>query len=211
MRKKLSLILLLLVLAAAMVFIDDRLSSGAAAVNLNRLPIEIGQWKGHAYPPDERIMRILGTEYILDRDYVNPDQRHVYLSVVYYPDNKIGFHNPESCNTGEGSKIAKKDVYSIGRAGTNPAAGSDIKVNRLILERTKGDKVILYFFVSGNFMTHDYLEFRLHMMKQQMGFRRPSGAQVQIHGVVAPDLNTTMPVLEDFIRSLEPLLPDYLS
>ena len=80
MRKKLSLILLLLVLAAAMVFIDDRLSSGAAAVNLNRLPIEIGQWKGHAYPPDERIMRILGTEYILDRDYVNPDQRRLHAN-----------------------------------------------------------------------------------------------------------------------------------
>jgi len=211
MRKKLSLILLLLILAAAMVFVDDRFSSGAAAVDLNRLPIEIGEWKGHAYPPDERIMRILGTEHILDRDYANREQRHVYLSVVYYPDNKIGFHNPESCNTGEGSKIAGKDVYSIARGETDGASGSGIKVNRLVLERTKGDKVILYFFVSGNFITHDYLEFRLHMMKQQMGFRRPSGAQVQIHSVIAPDLKTTMPVLEDFIRNLEPLLPDYLS
>ena len=164
-RKKLSIILLLLVIAAVMVFIDDRFSARAATVNLNQLPFQIGEWKGRSYPPDERIMRILGTEYILDRDYANQEQRHVYLSVVYYPDNKIGFHNPESCNTGEGSKIITRDVYSIGRGKMDKASENEIKVNRLILERTKGDKVILYFFVSGNYMTHDYFKFRLHMKK----------------------------------------------
>jgi hypothetical protein len=75
----------------------------------------------------------------------------------------------------------------------------------------QGDKVILYFFVSGNYITHDYLKFRLHMMKQQMGFKRPSGAQVQIHSTIGPDLKTTVSVMEDFIRYLAPVLPDYLS
>ena len=210
-RKKLSIILLLFVIAALMVFIDDRFSTGAVAVDLNQLPAQVGEWKGKSYPSDERIMRILGTEYILDRDYANQEERHVYLSIVYYPDNKIGFHNPESCNTGEGSKIIRRDIHSIRNGKTGEASENEFKVNRLILERTSGDKAIFYFFVSGNYMTHDYFKFRLHMMKQQMSFRRPSGAQVQVHCTIGPDLKGTVSVMEDFIRNLAPLLPDYLS
>jgi EpsI family protein len=204
------IIFILLLIAAGFVFMDSSLSKSASTVNLDKLPLTLGEWQGKGFPVEERILRILETEYILDRDYVNGEGRHVYLSIVYYPDNKIGFHNPESCNTGAGSKIITKDVQSI-KNGKTDGQSEDFKVNRLILQRMQGDKVILYFFVSGNYMTHDYMKFRLYMMKQQMGFRRPSGAQVQIHSVIAPDLKTTVSVMEDFIRSLSPLLPDYLS
>jgi EpsI family protein len=210
-RKKISIILLFLVIAAVMVFIDNRFSSVGAAVNLNQLPVRIGEWRGRNYPLDERIMQILGTEFILDRDYANQDGSHVYLSVVYYPDNKIGFHNPESCNTGAGSRITRRDIHSIGNGNTGEASENEFKVNRLILERTRGDKAIFYFFVSGNYVTHDYFKFRLHMLKQQMTFRRASGAQVQIHSAVGPDLNGTVSVMDDFVRNLAPLLPDYFS
>ena len=196
----------LLVITAGFVFIDATLSRSVQTVNLDRLPLTLGEWQGKSFQTDERIMRILETEYILDRNYTNSKGRNVYLSIVYYPDNKIGFHNPESCNTGEGAKIIRKDVQSIPNGKSE-----DFKVNRLILERTQGNKVILYFFVSGNYMTHDYLKFRLHMMKQQMGFRRPSGAQIQIHSAIGSDLDATVPVMEDFIRNLASLLPDYLS
>jgi len=200
----------MLVITAGFVFMDSSLSKSVGTIDLEKLPLTLGGWQGKSYPVQERILKILETEYILDRDYVNGDGRHLFLSIVYYPDNKIGFHNPESCNTGAGSKIIKKDVLSIKNNKTD-VRSEDFKVNRLILQRMQGDKVILYFFVSGNYMTHDYKKFRLHMMKQQMGFQRPSGAQIQIHSTVAPDLKTTLPVMEDFIRNLAPVLPDYLS
>jgi len=204
--KKYLILFIFLLLTAGFVFMDSSLSGGVRTINLDKLPLTLGEWQGKSFQTDERIMRILETECILDRNYTNSKGRNVYLSIVYYPDNKIGFHNPESCNTGEGAKIIRKDVQSIANGKSE-----DFKVNRLILERTQGNKVILYFFVSGNYMTHDYLKFRLHMMKQQIGFRRPSGAQIQIHSSIGPDLNTTLPVMEDFIRNLAPLLPDYLS
>ena len=204
------ILFIMLVITAGFVFIDGSLSKSVQTIDLEKLPLTLGGWQGKSYPVQERILQILETEYILDRDYVNGDGRHMFLSIVYYPDNKIGFHNPESCNTGAGSKIIQKDVLPIGiKNSTTQLDG--FKVNRLILQRMQGDKVILYFFVSGNYMTHDYLKFRLHMMKQQMGFRRPSGAQIQIHSTIAPDLKTTLPVMEDFIRNLAPILPDYLS
>jgi len=204
------ILFILLVITAGFVFMDSSLSKSVGTIDLEKLPLTLGGWQGKSFPVQERILQILETEYILDRDYVNGDGRHMFLSIVYYPDNKIGFHNPESCNTGAGSKIIKKDVLSIKNNKTD-VRSEDFKVNRLILQRMQGDKVILYFFVSGGYMTHDYKKFRLHMMKQQMGFRRPSGAQIQIHSTVAPDLKTTLPVMEDFIRNLAPVLPDYLS
>lgn len=200
----------LLVITAGFVFIDRSLSKSVGTINLEKLPLTLGGWQGKSYPVQERILQILETEYILDRDYVNGDGKHMFLSIVYYPDNKIGFHNPESCNTGAGSKIIQRDVLPIGKQNpTNPWEA--FKVNRLILQRTQGDKVILYFFVSGDYMTHDYKKFRLHMMKQQMSFRRPSGAQIQVHSTIVPDLKTTIAVMEDFIQNLAPRLPDYLS
>jgi EpsI family protein len=204
------ILFIMLVITAGFVFIDGSLSKSMQTIDLEKLPLTLGGWQGKSFAVQERILQILETEYILDRDYVNGDGRHMFLSIVYYPDNKIGFHNPESCNTGTGSKIIKKDVLSI-KNNKTVVRSEDFKVNRLILQRMQGDKVILYFFVSGGYMTHDYKKFRLHMMKQQMGFRRPSGAQVQIHSAIAPDLKTTVSVMEDFIGNLIPLLPDHLS
>jgi hypothetical protein len=48
------------------------------------------------------------------------------------------------------------------------------------------------------------------MMKQQMGLRRPSGAQIQVHAAIRPDLNSTVSYAEDFIRNIAPILSDYL-
>lgn len=204
------IVFILLLLTSGFVFMDGRLSKSVRTINLEKLPLTLGGWQGKSYPVQERILQILETEYILDRDYVNGDGRHMFLSIVYYPDNKIGFHNPESCNAGAGSKIIQKDILSVGKQNSTDQLDG-FKVNRLILQRMQGDKVILYFFVSGDYMTYDYKKFRLHMMKQQMSFRRPSGAQIQVHSNIVTDLKTTISAMEDFIRNLAPSLPDYLS
>ena len=107
------ILFILLVITAGFVFIDGSLSKSVQTIDLEKLPLTLGGWQGKSFPVQERILQILETEYILDRDYVNGDGRHMFLSIVYYPDNKIGFHNPESCNTGAGSKIIQKDVQPI--------------------------------------------------------------------------------------------------
>jgi EpsI family protein len=207
-RGKYAIIFLFLLLTSGFVFVDEHFSKGAPPSNLEKLPLMIGEWRGTNFPVEERIKHILETEYIMNRDYVNRDGRHVFLSVVYYPDNKIGFHNPESCNVGAGSHIVHKDVQSL--MIERPDGGSEIfKVNRLILSGERGDKVILYFFVSGDYMTSDYFKFRLHMMKQQMGFRTPSGAQIQIHSTIESDSETTVRIIAEFLRLLKPILPQY--
>jgi len=204
------IVLVLLVITVGFVFADTCLTKNVSIVDLEKLPLTIGSWYGQDFPVEERIKNILQTDYILSRDYTNRKKKHVFLSVVYYPDNKIGFHNPESCNTGTGSSLIKKDVQSLKIKRSN-AHLEDFQVNKLLMEGAKGNKIILYFFVSGDYMTCDYLKFRLHMMKQQMSFRRPSGAQIQIHSNIDSDPESTVSTMEDFIKDLAPLLPGYLS
>ncbi len=197
-----------LLIASGFVFMDRRLSTGGPTVNLDRLPLVLGEWRGQRFAVEKRILQILETDYILDRDYVNPSGKHVHLSIVYYPDNRIGFHNPESCNTGVGSRVIQRDVQPI--RSKQDLQSEEFKVNRLILEQVNGSKMILYFFVSGEYMTHNYLKFRLHMMKQQMGFQRPSGAQVQIQCPITPHPEQTLSIMGDFIHQLTPVLAGYL-
>ena len=208
--KKYLIVLVLLFVAAGFVFADACLTRSAPPVNLGKLPLVIGTWRGQDFPVEERIKNILQTDYILSRDYLNQEGKRVFLSVVYYPDNKIGFHNPESCNTGVGSRLVRKDFQSL-KVGKSFAPSGEFRVNRLLMEGAKGNKIILYFFVSGDYITYDYLRFRFYMMKQQMSFRRPSGAQIQIHSNIDSDPESTVSTMEDFIKDLVPLLPGYLS
>ncbi len=123
------IIFILLAITAGFVFIDGVFSRRVRKIDLEKLPLTLGEWQGKSYPVQERILQILNTEYILDRDYVNGDGRHMFLSIVYYPDNKIGFHNPESCNTGAGSKIIQKDILTIHDRGRHNRT-EGFKVNR---------------------------------------------------------------------------------
>lgn len=206
--KKILIISILLLVACGFVIADSRLSRGSHVVNVvENLPLSLGEWRGSVFPVDERIKDILDTDYIISRDYSNPAGRHVFLSIVYYPDNKIGFHNPESCNTGIGMKVLDNRLVPLALQGAGESR--KLVVNRLILGMNEPTKVIYYFFVTGTAMTGNYSEFRWEMLKQQMAFKRPSGAQVQFHVPVRDSVEATRPLAEAFAAALVPVLQGY--
>jgi len=202
-------VFLLFVITSAFVFVDDRASKSAPQARMAKIPAIVGEWQGRDIPVEERIERILNTNYLLFRDYINREGKHIFLSVVYYVDNKIGFHNPESCNTGIGSYVVQKEVLDLPfeRVRSNPDV---FRVNRLVMGGTKSHEVILYFYVNGNYMTHDYLKFRLHMVKQRMGFRRQGSAQIQLHSDAELGIDSMTAIMANFLKELVPLLPDYI-
>jgi EpsI family protein len=206
--RKILILCFLLLAVCGFVFMDDRISSASVAVNVvEKLPLEFGGWRGTAFPVDERVRSILETDYIVSRDYVNRQGQHVFLSIVYYPDNKIGFHNPESCNTGVGMKVLDNRLVPLSLPGY--ADGKGFEVNRLVLGMDGPAKVIYHFYVTGTAMTGNYPMFRWEMLKQQIAFRRPSGAQVQIHVAVKESVENTGPLVQEFAAALVPVLQGY--
>ena len=201
-------ILLLLLATSGFVLLDSHLANKPVTVNLEKFPLAVGEWRGTPYAVEDRVKALLDTEYILSRDYVSPQGDHVYLSLVYYPDNKIGFHNPESCNTGVGMKVLEERLVPL----TVPLAGGrqqQIELNMLVLGREEPTKVIYYFYLTGDAMTGKYSTFRWEMMQQQMRFKRPSGAQVQLHIPIRGSKEDTRKLVENYMTSLAPVLISY--
>jgi EpsI family protein len=198
-------ILLLLLATSGFVFLDNHLVNKPVTVQLEDFPFTVGNWRGTPYAVDDHVMEILETKYILSRDYVNLKGDHVYLSLVYYPDNKIGFHNPESCNTGVGMRVLDERLVPV-TVPTGEGRQKQIVLNMLVLGQAEPGKVIYYFYLTGDTMSGNYSTFRWAMMQQQMRFKRPSGAQVQIHIPVRGGVEATRSVVTDYMTSLAPAL-----
>ena len=203
-------VFLLFLITSGFVFVDDRASRSAPQVQMAKVPAIVGEWQGRDIAVEERIRRILNTNHLLLRDYINREGKHIFLSIVYYAENKISFHRPESCNTGLGSYVVQKEVLAL--PFEKPRSNSEIfRVNRLIMGGAKGDKVILHFYVAGDYMTHDYLRFRLHMVKQRMAFQGQGSALIQLRSDSELGADSTTAIMANFLKELVPLLIDYIS
>ncbi len=202
------IIVLLLLATSGFVMIDSYLANKPVTVNLEDFPLTVGDWRGTPFIVEDRIKDLLDTEYILSRDYEGPQGDHVYLSLVYYPDNKIGFHNPESCNTGVGMKVLDERIVPV-TVTLKDGRQERIDLNRLVLGITEPVRVIYYFYLTGDRMTGKYSTFRWEMLQQQMQFNRPSGAQVQLHIPVKDSVEATRDVASRCMNSLAPALTSF--
>jgi EpsI family protein len=202
------IVMLLMLATSGFVLLDSYMANKPVTVNLDDFPLTVGEWRGISYTVEDRVKDILDTEYILSRDYVSPQGEHVFLSMVYYPDNKIGFHNPESCNTGVGMKVLEEKIVPVTipmRAGGQ----KQIDLNMLVLGQDAPAKVIYYFYLTGDTMSGKYAAFRWQMMRQQMQFKRPSGAQVQLHITVRGSVEGTRDLVTRYMNALAPALLSY--
>lgn len=202
------IVMLLMLATSGFVLLDSYMANKPVTVNLEDFPLTVGEWRGISYTVEDRVKDILDTEYILSRDYVSPQGEHVFLSMVYYPDNKIGFHNPESCNTGVGMKVLEEKIVPVNismRAGGQ----KQIDLNMLVLGQDVPAKVIYYFYLTGDTMSGKYAAFRWQMMRQQMQFKRPSGAQVQLHIPVRGSVEGTRDLVTRYMNALAPDLLSY--
>lgn len=202
------IIVLLLLATSGFVMIDSYLANKPVTVNLEDFPLTVGDWRGTPFIVEDRVKNLLDTEYILSRDYEGPRGDHVYLSLVYYPDNKIGFHNPESCNTGVGMKVLDERIVPV-TVTLKDGKQERIDLNRLVLGITEPARVIYYFYLTGDRMTGKYSTFRWEMLQQQMRFKRPSGAQVQLHLPVKDSVEATRDVVSRYMNSLAPALTSF--
>jgi len=203
-------VLALLLISGGIVFLDGRVSQGSKEARILDLPLVIGTWRGVDYPVEERVKAILNTDYILNREYSGTAGGRVTLLAVHYPDSKIGFHRPEACNVGSGSQIITKSTASI-QCGVKDVPGAYLDAQKLLLGGSRGERVIIYFFVSGDYITGSYLDFRLHMIKQQLRFKTPGGTMIQVHGTIEKSEDETLDIIEEFMKDFRPLLARYMS
>lgn len=207
-KKRYFTIISLLSLTALLVLIYQKMSKDTLpGINLSKIPVRIGNWHSKDIPLEKKIFDILQTPSVLVREYIDPRGKSIFLTIVYYRKNRVEFHSPERCATGQGSYIDEIGIEAIG-----DGAGLII-ANKFIVKGEIGKEVNLYYFKSGAFITTSYLRLKLHMMLNKLKGLPNSGALVKFSAPVSQNISVdeTIRVMKNFIKEVTPLLLNYLT
>jgi EpsI family protein len=190
-------------LCTGILYSIDRMNSHhKTAADISNIPMTIGDWKSEDVPVYDETRNVLETDAILMRNYHNAGKQ-VLLAVVYYRDSRVALHLPESCYTGQGSQIVERGREKIG----------NFYANRFLLEGNKGNKMVMYYFLTGNYITGSYGSMRLKMMQNRILGKDTGCALVRLtiqrseSDIPSSDVTT----LRNFAQTLNTILPRFLT
>jgi len=199
--------------ALARLYLDKPRELPPQSLTVHQFPVEIGGWTSKLLEADELTIEILGTEDILERQYVEPGtDRFVNLLIVFAVNNREAFHEPQYCMTGVGSNLVVDetrtiDVPGIGEQPFNymvfsmqDRRGSDHKV-RLVMANL---------YACRRTMTADWMTQQMNIMLDGLGGRPASGAMIRYTTPVVTTDEDAWEFLQTFVRMSLPIVPDYL-
>jgi len=186
---------------------DTFYKADAAVKSINRIPLQIGDWKGQDIPLDKRVYDILETRAIINRSYVS-NGKSVFLSLVYYPETKVDFHAPEGCLAGRGVQISKSPrsilVHYNGKR-------INITLNQLVRRHNGVDELYFYFYKAGDFMGSSYIKLRFNLALNKFKTKSKAGSLIRVSTPVSGgNYKIASKTLTDFIQALYPYLNEYL-
>jgi EpsI family protein len=178
--------------------------------NFEFFPLQIGEWKGKRSYLSEEILNFLWSDdYVTATYYKENSHNLIYLLIPFY-DYQVTNHTahaPQTCLLGGGFAMVKSNERQI-----HISPDKSITIKSMILE--KGDTRLLgsyFFFQRGRVITNPWMN-KFYLMWDAFTKRRTDGALVRVEMTVAPEqsLDDVYEVLEEFIRQLWPILPDYI-
>ena len=201
-------LILVLILSVSSVLINflsyDKYTDAQAGIQaIEKIPHNIGRWKGHDFPVENLIFEILETRSIIHRDYT-ANKSNVFLSLVYYPQTKVDFHAPEGCLAGQGVEISKtvKEIYIN-------VEGNRLKllVNQLVRQKDGSEELIYYFYKAGDFIGPNYIKLRLALALNKLTTKEKSGSLIRVSTPIeSNNAEYAQARLKEFIEALYPFL-----
>ena len=200
-------IIILSIAAVSVIFVSSLKQSSPMNVKLLEFPLDIGFWKGKVLPPNEKVNKVLGTDKILMREYINPQKEIVWFCVVYGEKNRISFHPPESCYLGSGNvELLDKGIEKVKIDEQN-----QIAVNKLLFQMGREKQLVLYFYTAGNRMIANYYKQQFYFVLDEIKYRKSRGALVRVSTpLINDDIEDAFRRLTHFLQTSLPLLPSYL-
>ena len=136
-------------------------------VDLESIPLRIGDWSGKSLKIDKEVIEILKSDQSILRKYVNSQGEEVYLYMCYFKDQKYGaqIHSPKHCLPGGGWTILKHERIVL------PSTDSIIpehKVNLLEISNGKIKQMVLYWFATGNTTISSEWMLKLNLIKNAL-------------------------------------------
>lgn len=177
----------------------------AGLAELQKIPMQIGKWKGQDLPLDESVYEILETRAIIHRNYTDDLGNTVLLSIVYYHDTKVDFHAPEACLGGRGERTEKHKKRIMINRGNNSFF---LEIAEILASSVNGKSVSYYFYKTGEFMGQNYIKMRFNLAKNSLfgGDRRGSLIRFSVSLGTDGDQSKVEKLIESFMQQLMPAI-----
>ena len=178
-----------------------------------QFPMQIEEWHGAPQPPIEpKVLAVLGVDDYLTRAYYTPDQSAVVgLYLGYYGSQRQGdtMHSPLNCLPGAGWA-----PLSNSRMPVRVAPGSEIVVNRYIIQKGLDRQLVLYWYQShGRVVASEYWG-KFYLVRDAVRLNRTDAALVRVIVPIQPNVDGAEASAEqqavDLVKTIFPVLPDYI-
>jgi len=199
------LVVTLSLFSALMFFIKVDQTPRELFVDIFKMPMVLKGWQAENILIEKKVKDILETEFVLSRKY-SKGLDSIQLDVIYYNNKQIAFHLPEGCFLGQGSRLIERNAREIELLDKE-----HFWVNQLVTTDGKGHyQMMLYFFETGKLKTNNSLPLRLQMIKDKFKLKKNSAALIRVTIPVKENIEESFLVLQEFLRVIVPILPEYL-
>jgi len=200
-------VVVLLLLMFSVVTLKYHFERSSTNINdeiLSSIPLKIGHWEGHTSSLDERVYKLLETRDVLVTRYVSGKDT-ITLQLVYYPEVKASFHDPEGCNAGAGDRIDR--IGSKGFFLKSRGENQFINMNAFVVYRTNGNAdLYYYFFKSGEFAGDSYVKLRLMMGMKYLQKGNVDCAMIVFSTPMTEGVDASGRKMIEFIRLFYPFI-----
>lgn len=168
------------------------------------IPYRISEYHGKDMLLEKIVYKILDTPFIIHRTYSRNNENNIFLSIVYYPNVRVDFHEPDACLAGQGIEILKKVV---GISFNYQGVEQTIKVNRLVRKENSNNSLIYYFYKAGDYSGSNYLYLRIILAISKFTSAESSGSLIRISiPITNGDIDGAEMILIGFLKDLYPFL-----
>ena len=219
-------IVILAVGAGAALWFD--LEAPASASNqyfAKRIPMKLAGWKcTKDEPPNPDVVRILGTDDIVTRNYFNAEGKKVTFLAVFASNNRRAVHPPEICLRGGGRILETQQVvgykvswpvsgYQPGTEALPPITElrqpQDMRFKELVVRMQPGQRMVVnYWFKTGSFLTCSSLTHEWNLFKNNLLGGQTSNslleATTDVFGSSPEEIEQGKALVHEFARTVFP-------
>jgi exosortase D (VPLPA-CTERM-specific) len=174
--------------------------------SLDKFPLNFGPYQGRRSYLDQSMAKAVGADAYFEAQYANPGHEPVSLWIAYFESQskKVEgrIHSPLICLTGGGWTILESKIVAV---------GPNLPVRYLLMEQRDSREVVYYWYLQqGNWVASEYSS-RLFMGWNGLMRHRNDGAIVRLITPAGPNAAQARARLDSFVRSLVPVLPQFMS
>lgn len=178
---------------------------------LSSVPLALGAWSGRSEQMGDDIVRVVGVEDYLLREYRDEAGLPLSLYVGFYEQQREGdqIHSPKHCLPGSGWRPTRSDVVAFDTPGFN---GGRTRANRYVIGKGEERQLVLYWYQSaGRDVTNEYLA-KVYLVADSIFRKRNDGALIRFMVPLRTeaDLDAAEGKVEEFARLVLPRVGEAL-